>query len=109
MPTSMPGSAGPPGAIRKKISSDIVKVMSLPKVAERLSQQGMILMTSTPGEFDAVIRIDALRYAPHTAEIARVPRRVVRVPARTAPQDAGLGQDEDSHAAARAVPERRKR
>lgn len=53
-----------PRAIREKISHDIAKVISLPEVGERLNQQGTILTSSTPEEFEAVLRVDALRYAP---------------------------------------------
>src|SRR5579883_2318351 len=53
-----------PTAIREKISNDIAKATSLPEIGERLRQQGTIVTSSTPKEFDAVLRVDALRYAP---------------------------------------------
>lgn len=53
-----------PREILEKISHDIAEVMSLPEVRERLDQQGTIVTSSTPEEFEAVLRVDALRYAP---------------------------------------------
>jgi tripartite-type tricarboxylate transporter receptor subunit TctC len=56
--------AGTPKEILKKISNDIAKVVSLPDVGERLRQQGTIVTSSTPEQFQAVLRADAARYAP---------------------------------------------
>ena len=53
-----------PREILEKISADIAKVVALPDVGERLHQQGTIVTSSTPEEFEAVLRVDALRYAP---------------------------------------------
>jgi len=53
-----------PSEIREKISNDIAKVMSPPEIGERLRQQGTIVTLSTPEEFEAVLRLDASRYAP---------------------------------------------
>ena len=55
-----------PGAVPKpilsKVSQDVAQVLQDPGVRARLEPQGVILVSSTPEAFDAVLRGDADRY-----------------------------------------------
>jgi len=51
--------AGTPVAVVNRLNADIVKVLGLPDVRERLTAQGIEIRTSTPAEFAAIIRTDA--------------------------------------------------
>jgi tripartite-type tricarboxylate transporter receptor subunit TctC len=44
--------------ILEKISGDIAKVVTMPDVREQLAEQGTIVTSSTPTEFDATLRAD---------------------------------------------------
>jgi tripartite-type tricarboxylate transporter receptor subunit TctC len=50
--------AGTPPAIVAKVNADIAAVLKLPDVRTRLETIGAVPVTSTPAEFDAVIRAD---------------------------------------------------
>jgi tripartite-type tricarboxylate transporter receptor subunit TctC len=54
--------AGVPKAILNKASKDIAHVLRLPDVAEKVQHLGLVVVTQTPDEFDAVIRSEAERY-----------------------------------------------
>jgi tripartite-type tricarboxylate transporter receptor subunit TctC len=54
--------AGVPIAIRNKVSADIAKVLRLPDVAQKIDNQGLVVMTQTPDQFDQLIRSEAARY-----------------------------------------------
>jgi tripartite-type tricarboxylate transporter receptor subunit TctC len=59
----MMAPAGTPKAILNKVSQDIAKIMQMPDVSTRLNAQGSVATTSTPEQFDAVIKSDTERYA----------------------------------------------
>jgi tripartite-type tricarboxylate transporter receptor subunit TctC len=59
----MMAPAGTPKTILDKVSQDIAKVMQMPDVSTRLNAQGSVATTSTPEQFDAVIKSDTERYA----------------------------------------------
>ena len=50
--------ANTPKDLLEKISGDIAKVMTMPDVREQLAEQGTIVTSSTPAEFDATLRSD---------------------------------------------------
>lgn len=50
--------ANTPKTILAKISGDIAKVMAMPDVRDRLAKQGTTVTSSTPAEFDAILRSD---------------------------------------------------
>jgi tripartite-type tricarboxylate transporter receptor subunit TctC len=54
--------AGTPKAILTKASQDIARVLQMPDVAEKMKNQGLIVVTQTPDEFDALIKSEAERY-----------------------------------------------
>jgi tripartite-type tricarboxylate transporter receptor subunit TctC len=54
--------AGTPRAILAKVSQDIARAVQLPDVSERMTRQGVVIVTQTPEQFDAVIRRDTERY-----------------------------------------------
>jgi tripartite-type tricarboxylate transporter receptor subunit TctC len=56
--------AGVPKAIVDKVSSDIADVLQQADVKQRFEPQGVVLVSSKPGEFDQTIRSDAERYGP---------------------------------------------
>jgi tripartite-type tricarboxylate transporter receptor subunit TctC len=55
--------AGTPKAILTKVSQDIAKVLQLPDVVEKLLAQGSVPASTTPEQFDAIIKDDTERYA----------------------------------------------
>ena len=55
--------AGTPKAIRDKVSQDIAKVLASPDVRDRLAKQGTVVASSTPEEFDAVLKSDTELYS----------------------------------------------
>ena len=55
--------AGTPPAVVDRLNAEIVKVLHLPEVADRLSQQGAVPTTSTPQEFAAYIRAETAKWA----------------------------------------------
>lgn len=52
-----------PPHIIAKLNQDIRAVLALPQVRETMVKQGMVPMTSTPEEFDALIKADLKRWA----------------------------------------------
>jgi tripartite-type tricarboxylate transporter receptor subunit TctC len=53
--------AGTPKPILNKVSEDIVRVLQIPDVAEKLTRQGVDIVYSTPDKFDAVLKADVER------------------------------------------------
>jgi tripartite-type tricarboxylate transporter receptor subunit TctC len=53
--------AGTPRPILHKVSRDIGKVLGLSDLRDRMHKQGALPVTSTPEQFDAVIRDDTAR------------------------------------------------
>jgi tripartite-type tricarboxylate transporter receptor subunit TctC len=60
--------AGTPLAIRTKVSQDIARVLQLPDVHERMTRQGVVIITQSPQQFDDVIKKDAERFTKMLAE-----------------------------------------
>ena len=54
--------AGTPKPILSKVSQDIARVLHMPDVAQKMQQQGLIVVTQSPDEFDAMIKSEAERY-----------------------------------------------
>jgi tripartite-type tricarboxylate transporter receptor subunit TctC len=50
------------GEIVKRLNSDIVAIMKLPEMAEKLAAQGAVPMSSTPEEFAAYVRTEATKW-----------------------------------------------
>jgi tripartite-type tricarboxylate transporter receptor subunit TctC len=55
--------AGTPRAIVAKVSADIGQSLQAADVKSRFEPQGMVLISSTPEKFDAVIKADTERYS----------------------------------------------
>jgi tripartite-type tricarboxylate transporter receptor subunit TctC len=55
--------ANTPKDILDKISADVAEVAKMPDVRERLADQGTTVATSTPTEFDAILRSDTERFS----------------------------------------------
>ncbi len=54
--------AGTPAPILKKIHDDIVEIIKLPEVQARWQTIGAVAVTTTPEQFDTIIRADTDRY-----------------------------------------------
>jgi tripartite-type tricarboxylate transporter receptor subunit TctC len=54
--------AGTPRAIVNKVSQDIARALQLPDVNERMTRQGVVIITQSPEQFDAIIKRDAERF-----------------------------------------------
>jgi tripartite-type tricarboxylate transporter receptor subunit TctC len=54
--------AGVPKPVLNKVSADIARVLRLPDVVEKVKNLGLVVVTQTPGEFDALIKSEAERY-----------------------------------------------
>jgi tripartite-type tricarboxylate transporter receptor subunit TctC len=54
--------AGTPAAILNKVSADIASVLRLPDVVKAIDNQGLVVVTQTPAEFDKLIASEAGRY-----------------------------------------------
>jgi tripartite-type tricarboxylate transporter receptor subunit TctC len=54
--------AGVPAAILNKVSADIASVLRLPDVVKAVDNQGLVVRTQSPAEFDKLIRSEAERY-----------------------------------------------
>ena len=54
--------AGVPAAILNKVSADIASVLRLPDVAKAIDNQGLVVVTQSPAEFDKLIASEAVRY-----------------------------------------------
>jgi len=59
----MMAPAGTPKTILNKVNQDIAKVLQMPDVSARLNAHGSVPASSTPEQFDAMIRSDTERYA----------------------------------------------
>jgi tripartite-type tricarboxylate transporter receptor subunit TctC len=57
-----------PADIVAKLNQEINAIMSLPDVREQLLNQGLIPVTSTPGELAALIKSDLARWAKVVAD-----------------------------------------
>ena len=55
--------AGTPRAIVQKFHADIVKVMKDADLKERFAQLGVDAVSSSPEEFSAFMRAEAIKYA----------------------------------------------
>ena len=53
--------AGTPAAILNKVSADIAAVLKLPDVVKAVDNQGLVVVTQTPAEFDKLIASEAAR------------------------------------------------
>jgi tripartite-type tricarboxylate transporter receptor subunit TctC len=51
--------AGTPAAVVNRLNAEIVRVLAIPDVRERLTAQGIEIVTSTPQELAAIIKRDA--------------------------------------------------
>ena len=54
--------AGTPAAILNKVSADIASVLRLPDVAKAIDNQGLVVVTQSPAEFDRLIASEAQRF-----------------------------------------------
>lgn len=54
--------AGVPPAIVKKLNADIVAVLELPDVAQKMKAQGLVVTTQSPEDFTKMIESEAERY-----------------------------------------------
>jgi tripartite-type tricarboxylate transporter receptor subunit TctC len=54
--------AGTPRAILAKVGQDIARAVQLPDVSERMTRQGVVIVTQAPEQFDAVIKRDTERF-----------------------------------------------
>jgi len=54
--------AGVPAAILNKVSADIASVLRMPDVVKAVDNQGLVVRTQSPAEFDKLIRSEAERY-----------------------------------------------
>jgi tripartite-type tricarboxylate transporter receptor subunit TctC len=54
--------AGTPRAIVNKVSRDIARALQLPDVSERMTRQGVVIITQSPEQFDELIKKDTERF-----------------------------------------------
>jgi tripartite-type tricarboxylate transporter receptor subunit TctC len=54
--------AGTPPAILNKVSQDIASALRLPDVVKAIDNQGLVVATQSPAEFDKLIQSEAARY-----------------------------------------------
>ena len=54
--------AGTPSAILNKVSADIASVLRMPDVVKAIDNQGLVVVTQSPAEFDKLIASEAQRY-----------------------------------------------
>jgi tripartite-type tricarboxylate transporter receptor subunit TctC len=54
--------AGVPAAILNKVSADIATALKMPDVVKAIGNQGLVVRTQTPAEFDKLIASEAARY-----------------------------------------------
>jgi tripartite-type tricarboxylate transporter receptor subunit TctC len=54
--------AGTPTAILNKVSADIASALRLPDVEKAIDNQGLVVATQSPAEFDKLIQSEATRY-----------------------------------------------
>jgi tripartite-type tricarboxylate transporter receptor subunit TctC len=53
---------GVPKPILEKVSADIARVLRLPDVADKMTRQGLVVVTQSPDEFDKMVRSEAERF-----------------------------------------------
>jgi tripartite-type tricarboxylate transporter receptor subunit TctC len=58
----MAAPAGAPDLVIQKINSDILSILALPAVREKLQAQGMDVLSSTPGQFGQFIESESARW-----------------------------------------------
>jgi tripartite-type tricarboxylate transporter receptor subunit TctC len=56
--------AGTPQIIVDRLNAEIVKVLALPDIKERIAGQGAEVVGDTPMHFDAFLKADIARWAP---------------------------------------------
>ena len=56
--------AGTPRPIVDKLNSDVVKVLKLPDVVEKLSRVGLYVSPSSPEELGAILKRDLAKWGP---------------------------------------------
>jgi len=54
--------AGVPRPIINKVNADIVRVLQMPDVAQKMKNQGLVVVTQAPEKFDAMIKSESDRY-----------------------------------------------
>ena len=55
--------AGTPSAIVEKLHTEVVRVLRMPEIVERMAGQGVDVIASTPAELAAFIKQDLVKYA----------------------------------------------
>jgi len=55
--------AGTPKEIVAKVGQDVAQVLQMPEVKSRFEPQGAFLVSTSPDQFDQILKNDALRYA----------------------------------------------
>ena len=55
--------AGTPKEIVAKVSADVAQVLQMPEVKNRFEPQGAFLVSTSPVQFDQILKNDAQRYA----------------------------------------------
>lgn len=56
--------AGTPPSIVRRLNAEIVKILGLPDIRERIAGQGAEVVGDTPAQFEAFLRADVARWAP---------------------------------------------
>ena len=49
--------------ILDKVSTDIARVLHMPDVAEKMKNQGLVVVTQSPEKFDEMIKSESQRYS----------------------------------------------
>jgi len=55
--------AGTPGHVVTKLNGEIIRILGMPVVRERLAAQGIDIMTSTPAQYLEYIKSETVRWA----------------------------------------------
>ena len=55
--------AGTPREIVQRLNVEIVRILQSPEVKERFFKQGVDVQTSTPEQFDALVKAEVARWA----------------------------------------------
>lgn len=66
--------AGTPKPIVKRLNTELVRIVNLPDVQERLTSQGLAPVGSTPEQMSALIREESLEYAKLVKQIGYEPQ-----------------------------------
>jgi tripartite-type tricarboxylate transporter receptor subunit TctC len=56
-------SAGTPAEVVNKLNAEIIRILGMPAVRERLAAQGVDIMTSTPEQYLEYIKTETVRWA----------------------------------------------